>query len=104
MAKNIAEIIPVGKKNAVSRSYLLTLCKEYGIAKSDREMRRLISRERENSVIICVQDGAGYFRPGHDDKEELRHYIRQEAQRSITILQNLKMAKAMLEDLEVGRI
>lgn len=104
MAKSIVDLIPVGKANAIERGQLHNLCKVYGIADSDREMRRLIQHAKGSNVIMNMQDGSGYFRPGKDDKEELRHYIMQEAQRSITILQNLKMAKAMLEDLEFDRL
>ena len=100
----ITELIPQGKNNAISRSHLLTLCKEYGIANTDREMRRQIAKAREEFAILNTQTGQGYFRPGKDDKEELRHYIMQEAQRSITILQNLEMAKNLLSDMEKNRI
>lgn len=101
---NISEIIPIGKENSISRQYLLTLCREYGIAKSDREMRRLIQKERAKSCILNLQDGSGYFRPTKDDLPELRHYVAQEMDRTLTILKNLKMAKNMLADMEVGRI
>ncbi len=100
----ITDIIPKGSKNAISRSYLLTLCKEHGIAKSDREMRRLIQEERATSVILNLQTGAGYFRPTKDDLPELKHYIAQENDRSLAILHNLKMARNVLEDMEVGRL
>lgn len=101
---NISEIIPAGKQNAISRANLLSLCQHYGIAKTDRQMRRLISQERANSVIISVQDGSGYFAPTKDDLSELRHYINQEHDRSISILRNLKMANNLLSDYENNRI
>ena len=101
---NISDLIPEGKENSISRQYLLTLCREYGIAKSDREMRRLIQKERAKSCILNMQDGSGYFRPTKDDLQELRHYILQEKDRSMTILSNLRMAKNLLEDMEVGRV
>jgi len=99
----IIDIIPLGKKNAIKREDLLEKCQFYGIAKSDREMRRIISEERINSVILNGQDGNGYFRPTKDDLSELRHYINQEHDRSIAILRNLKMANNMLADLEHSR-
>lgn len=104
MAKSIVDLIPVGKANAIERGQLHNLCKVYGIADSDREMRKLMQRAKGSNVILNMQDGSGYFRPGKDDKEELRHYIMQEAQRSITILQNLEMAKNLLSDMEKNRI
>lgn len=100
----VEQLIPTGSKNAISRSYLLTLCKEHGIADSDRKMRRLISQERANSVIISVQDGSGYFRPTKEDLPELKHYVAQEHKRSMAILHNLKMANKLLEDYEHERV
>lgn len=100
----IKDLIPIGSQNAVSRSQLLTECKEYGIADNDRKMRRLIEDARSQSVILNLQDGRGYFRPDKSDKDKLKHYVAQERDRSITISRNLQMASAMLEDLEHGRV
>ena len=104
MAKNITDIIPKGSKNAISRTYLLTLCREHGIAKSDREMRRQIEQARHEIAIICLSDGRGYFVPDKSDIAELKHYINQEHDRGKAILRNLKTARATLEDLEYGRV
>jgi len=104
MAKNITEIIPIGKKNAVTRRMLLNLCKEHGIAKSDREMRRQIEQARKDMCVICLSDGRGYFVPDKSDIAELKHYINQEHDRGKAILRNLKTARATLEDLEYGRV
>lgn len=101
---NIVDIIPIGKSNAISRQQLLFTCAFYGIAKSDRQMRREIEKARKETVILNMQDGSGYFRPTKDDLQELRHYILQEKDRSLTILSNLRMAKNLLEDMEVGRV
>lgn len=98
----IEELIPTGKKNAISRQYLLTLCKEHGIANSDREMRRLIQEERATSMILNMQDGNGYFKPCKDDLAELKHYVSQESKRGISIMKNLKMANNLLADFERG--
>lgn len=104
MAKNIAEIIPIGKKNAIKRQMLLTLCKAEGLAKNDREMRRQIEQARGENCILNMQDGSGYFIPDMEDIADLRSYIAQEHGRSLAILHNLKMAKAMLEDFEFNRL
>lgn len=101
---NIVDIIPIGKSNAISRQQLLFTCAFYGIAKSDRQMRREIEKARKETVILNVQDGSGYFRPGKEDLSELRHYILQEKDRSMTILSNLKIAKNLLADMECNRI
>ena len=104
MAKNIIDLIPTGKHRAISRSGLLNMCKVYGIAQSDRKMRRLIEDARKTTVILNIQDGSGYFRPAKDDIADLKHYIAQEHERSISILHNLTMANNLLEDMEVGRV
>ena len=101
---NIAELIPIGSKNSISRSQLLTECKFYGIADTDRKMRKLIEDARQKSVIICLSDGKGYYIPDKDDKDKLRHYINQEKDRYQSIAKNLKMAHALLEDMEKGRL
>lgn len=101
---SIIDIIPKGSKNAVSRSYLLTLCKEYGLADTDRKMRKLIEDARKESVIICLCNGDGYFIPDENDHEKLRHYIHQEKDRYTAIIRNLRVANAMLEDMEKGRL
>ncbi len=100
----ITDLIPRGSKNAISRAYLLSLCKEHGIAESDRKMRKLIEDTRKEFCIICLSDGKGYFIPAKDDIKELRHYIAQEKDRSKSILKNLRVANAVLEDLEYGRV
>lgn len=104
MAKSITDIIPRGSKNAISRAYLLSLCKEHGIAKSDREMRRQIEQARKVDVILNLSDGRGYFIPDEQDKDKLRTYLKQESDRYKSVIRNLHIARAMLEDLEYGRV
>ena len=101
---NITDVIPFGKKNAIKREELLYRCKMYGLATNDRGMRKLIEDARKENVILNLQTGAGYFRPTKDDLPELKHYIAQENDRSMAILHNLKMARNVLEDMEVGRL
>lgn len=101
---NITDVIPFGKKNAIKREELLYRCKMYGLATNDRGMRKLIEDARKENVILNLQTGAGYFRPTKDDLPELRHYVEQERDRSMTILSNLKMARNLLEDIECNRI
>lgn len=101
---NISELVPKGKKNAISRAELLRRCNEFGVAKSDREMRRLIQNARANACILNLSDGRGYFVPDKSDIAELKHYINQEHDRGKAILRNLKTARATLEDLEYGRV
>lgn len=100
----ISDLIPMGKRNAIKREELLYRCKMFGLATNDRGMRKLIEDARKENCILNLQNGSGYFRPTKDDLPELRHYIAQEKDRSMAILHNLKMAKNLLEDMEVGRI
>lgn len=101
---DIKTLIPVGKKNAISRTYLLTLCKQVGIADSDRKMRKLIENARKEFCIINLSNGTGYFIPAKEDVADLRHYIAQEKVRSLSIMHNLEMAKSLLADMEKGRV
>lgn len=100
----ITDIIPKGSKNAISRTYLLTLCKEHGIAKSDREMRRQIEQARKVDVILNLSDGRGYFIPDENDKDKLQTYLKQESDRYKSVIRNLNVARAYMEDLEYGRV
>ena len=101
---NIINLIPTGSKNAVKRSDLMRSCKEHGIAESDREMRRLIEKARDEICIVCLSDGKGYFVPDKTDKDKLRHYIAQERDRIKSVARNLGVATRLLEDLEYGRV
>lgn len=100
----ISDLIPMGKANAIKREELLYRCKMYGLATNDRGMRKLIEDARKESCILNLQNGSGYFRPTKDDLPELRHYVAQERDRSLTILSNLKMARNLLEDMECNRV
>lgn len=100
----VADLIPYGSENAISRDNLLDKCYRLGLATNDRQMRKLIEDARKSFVILNLSDGRGYFRPKKSDKEKLRHYVAQERDRSIAISRNLKMANALLEDMEYGRI
>lgn len=104
MAKNIVELIPIGRNNAKMRHVLLHECQTEGIAKNDREMRRLIQDARVGDVILNLSDGSGYFRPGKEDISELKHYISQEYDRAASIRKNLTLARNLLADMEAARI
>lgn len=104
MAMNIIELIPYGKRNAISRQELLTECAWHGLTDSDRAMRRLIEDARKDNCILNLQSGRGYFRPTKEDLPELKHYVAQEHKRSMAILHNLKMANKLLEDYEHERV
>lgn len=104
MIISVIDLIPIGSKNAITREALLNKCTVFGIAFNDRQMRKLIEDARAENCILNLSDGRGYFIPDKNDQDKLRHYVNQEHDRSMTILRNLKMARAMLEDLEYERI
>lgn len=97
-AMNILEFIPEGKEKAVSRK---SLCTMTGL--SDRKVRESISEVREHTVVISTDDGAGYYIPTLDEHEEVRMYRVREFARAMSILHNLKVVDALLDDMECGR-
>ena len=88
---NIAEFIPVGKENAISRSQLVKLT---GL--SDRIVRDMIALERRNTAILNLQNGAGYYIPSESEKADLERFIKQEEARAKSIFWSLRGAKSAL--------
>lgn len=105
----IADLIPIGRENAINRNALTELCVSFGliderIKDKDRLMRELISKARIDYTILNLSDGNGYYRPSIDDLLELQRYIRQEEKRAISTFKNLEMAKKLYEDYKSGRL
>ena len=105
----IADLIPIGRENAINRNSLTELCVSFGliderIKDKDRLMRELISKARIDYTILNLSDGNGYYRPSKDDLLELQRYIRQEEKRAISTFKNLEMAKKLYEDYKSGRL
>ena len=88
---NIADFIPVGKDNAISRSQLVKLT---GL--SDRIVRDMIALERRNIAILNLQNGAGYYIPSESEKADLERFIKQEEARAKSIFWSLRGAKSAL--------
>ena len=88
---NIADFIPVGKDNAISRSQLVKLT---GL--SDRIIRDMIALERRNTAILNLQNGAGYYIPSESEKADLERFIKQEEARAKSIFWSLRGAKSAL--------
>lgn len=110
-AITIIDLIPVGRDNAISRDYLVTLCVQKGLVDQklrpesrDRAMRRLLEKERLDYTILNLSDGEGYYRPSRDDLQDLQRYIRQEENRAKSTFRNISNAKALYEDYKHGRI
>lgn len=86
----IADHIPYGKKNAVTREYL---CNVTGL--KDRDVREMISKERRNTPILS--SGKGYFQPTEDETAEVAKWVIQESKRARSIFWSMWGAKAYLK-------
>ena len=105
----IADLIPVGRDNAISRNLLTQLCVQHGliddsIKDKDRLMRVLIHKDRKDFVILNLSNGDGYYRASKDDIQDLQRYIRQEENRIKSSAINLITARALYEDFVHGRV
>lgn len=103
----LIDLIDYGKDNAISRQMLVNKAEWNGlipnnIQDSDRYVRKLIQEARKDNVIIC--DTNGYYIPDEDDVTELSKYIVKEHSRALAIHTDIKMARAVLEDMEHGRL
>ena len=95
----IINYIPVGESNAVSRAELVAIT-----GFEDRKVRAMISKAREEHVILSLENGSGYYQPDADDLVNLRKYIHREESRAKSVFSTLKQARALLEDYERGRL
>lgn len=105
----IADLIPLGRENAISRKLLTQLCVQHGliddsIKDKDRAMRKLIHKERKDYVILNLSNGDGYYRVYKEDMQDLQRYIRQEENRIKSSTINLHTARALYEDFMHGRM
>ncbi len=87
---DIADYIPVGYRNAITRTELAI---RTGL--DDRQMRDAIKR---SPALICnLQDGHGYFRPAAREGTLVRAYLQQEARRSIATNGSVAKCRAWLK-------
>lgn len=85
------DYIPEGHENAVSRQYLRNMT-----GMCDRTLR--IDLKSSDELIINLQDGKGYFKPGPDEDRFVRAFIRQEESRIREIQKTVRKAKFYLHD------
>lgn len=86
----IAEAVPEGKKNAISREELA-----FRLGVSDRKMRQMVEIARKDGLLINNdQDGVGYYQPV-DDIDLRRQYV-QNQNRAMSILRQQKYIRARL--------
>lgn len=76
---------------------------EDSVKDKDRAMRLLIQKDRKDFVILNLSNGDGYYRISKDDMQDLQRYIRQEEKRAKSSFRNIKLARALYEDLLHGR-
>lgn len=88
---NIADFIPVGRQNAVTREELRKLT---GL--NDRQIREMISQARRETPIISL-DNKGYFIPSEDEKADVEKWIKQEEHRAKSIFWSMAGAKKFIK-------
>lgn len=100
---NIIDYIPIGRDNAVTRSYLAAVT---GLR--DRQIRDAIAKARRDNVIINTQDGKGYYRlVGNGDKwtfwekYEVVMFERQETRRLESIGWSLKAVREAVKKINI---
>lgn len=91
----VLDMIPFGRKNAISRE---NLCRATGM--SDRAVREAISILRREHCILNNQDGNGYYRPFMQDEYYVEEFLKQESRRAKSIFWSLKGAKDWLGNKE----
>ena len=96
---NIAEYIPVGHDNAVTRS---ALALRTGM--TDRQVRREIEKANASGevAIINMHDGSGYFRPDLGDEIDyvvLEFFVKMEEARIRSTQKKLTGPRLVLEQI-----
>ena len=95
-------LIPVGQANAIKRQDLVKRCIEMKLIEdttgADRAMRHLLNQARENTVILNLSNGKGYFIPTMEDAAVLKAYIAQEDSRAKSSFRNHTLARKLYDD------
>ena len=86
---NIADLIPQGKGNAITRQQLVKIT---GL--TDREVRKEISLARFNEPILSTEKG--YYKP--DTWVEVERWIAQEQARAKSIFRSMRGAREYLKN------
>lgn len=89
MTEVLADKIPFGRENAISRE---RLANELGM--SDREIRRYIEKARVDGLMI-VNPGCGYFQT--DDLDELSEQYWKDTSRAMAVLTRRKRMRDILK-------
>lgn len=94
----VIEHIKEGRENAITRRELQQLT-----GYPDRIIRKEIQKAKGLGAVI-INEGNGYYKPCIGEVEYLRGYIRSEEHKAKSILKGLKNYRAVLEDIEHGRM
>lgn len=108
--RSIADLIPFGFDNAIERRDLVIKAEQFGFAQGvtlyemDRHVRRLIQKERINGTVILYRNEGGYYRPTNKDVLHIRKYIRMEKGRAFTLINEVKHAERLLQEIADGML
>ncbi|MGF6990064.1 hypothetical protein M2150_001307 [Lachnospiraceae bacterium PM6-15] len=89
----IEPLLSLGKEKAISTKELMQ-----ALQCSERELRAIVSRERQNGAIICSATTGGYFKPS--TREELKEFCRGLESQAITMFKALRSARKILKETE----
>lgn len=92
--KELVEIIPVGRANAIRSEDLARLVGAKGV----RQLQDMIAVARLQGYLICSGCGAGYWRPAN--REELRSFVRTVEARALNTFKACRGAKERLAQME----
>lgn len=90
---NLVDFIPYGHDNAITSNQLGALT---GLC--SRDIRKIISQAKRDTLIVNLQDGKGYFKPTKDERELVERYLKQEESRFKTIAWTLRSAREFLKE------
>lgn len=87
--ERIAGLIPIGRRNAISREDLAA-----ALHTTDRKMRKAVAEAKKQGLMIC-NDGDGYYQS--DDLSDLWRQYRRETARAMSILKARKPMRDVLK-------
>ena len=92
--KNIIDVLPVGKENAISTEELCRILE----VPNKRSLQKIISAERKKGNLILSHHSGGYYTS--NDRNEIREFERTLERRAKNTLATLKGVKKYLDQIE----
>lgn len=89
----IEPLLPIGKENAISTEELKQV---FGC--SAREIRAIVSKERNEGALICSSTQGGYFKAG--SRAELQEFYNTLQSQAISIYKALRHTKKALDETD----